>query len=71
MEKMMQVLRSDWHVMRVLRLGAGLFIVFQAWQEDTALVGLLGALFIFQALANVGCCGSGGCAVAPSPTSEK
>jgi len=58
-----QMIVSNWHFMRVLRLGAGLFIAYQAWQDGTILVGLLGSIFIFQAISNTGCCASGTCAV--------
>lgn len=56
-----QMLTTDWHVMRLFRLAAGLFIGFQAWQDGSWLIGLLAGIFIVQALTNSGCCGATGC----------
>ena len=65
-----QMLTTDWNLMRVIRLAAGLFIGFQAWQDGSGMIALLAGLFIFQALTNTGCCGSGGCAVPTKPTDK-
>ena len=49
--------------MRFVRLAIGLAIVFNGFQEGNGMIGLLGGLFIFQALSNTGCCGARGCAI--------
>ena len=63
---------SEWNFMRWLRLGLGGFILVQAFLHHDSISGIFGAFFIFQALTNTGCCGSGGCAVPESKSkSEK
>ena len=62
-----QNLFNNWHFMRWLRLGLGLFVAVQAIQHLDALTGLIAAFFLFQAITNTGCCGAGGCAVPSSP----
>lgn len=49
----------NWHFMRWFRLGLGVFIAIQAIQTQDVLVGLISAFLLFQAIANVGCCGAG------------
>ncbi len=63
-----KLLFSNWHFMRWLRLGLGIFIAFQAVQLHDALAGFVAAFFLFQAITNTGCCGSGSCAI---PTEVK
>ena len=63
-----QNLFTNWHFMRWLRLGLGLFIAVQAIQNLDALSGLIAVFFLFQAVTNTGCCGAGGCAI---PTSSQ
>lgn len=63
MNAIQNILLTDWHLMRFVRLGIGLAIGFNAWQEGSGMIGLLAGLLIFQALSNTGCGGSGGCAV--------
>jgi hypothetical protein len=58
-----QTLFKNWHFMRWLRLGLGLFIAFQAIKMQDSVSGLIAAVFLFQAFTNTGCCGAGGCAV--------
>jgi hypothetical protein len=58
-----QTLFTGWHFMRWLRLGLGIFIAIQAIQNHDLLSGFIAAFFLFQAVANVGCCGAGSCAV--------
>lgn len=67
MNTIQNILLTDWHLMRIVRLGIGLAIGFNAWQESSGLIGLLAGLLIIQALSNTGCCGAGGCSV-PSKT---
>ncbi len=60
---------SNWHLMRWIRLGAGLFLAFQAIELANPGLGLLSALFLFQALFNAGCC-AGSCPP-PRPRSRE
>ena len=57
----MQNLLNNWNLMRVLRLAMGLFAVYQAIELKDVLFGLIGALFLYQAWANVSCFGVGAC----------
>ena len=66
-----QMILSDWHFMRLFRLGIGLFIGYQAWHDSSVMIGALAGIFIFQAVTNTGCCASGGCAVSTKPESNK
>jgi hypothetical protein len=51
----------NWHFMRVLRLGFGIFIAIQAVKMHDAFSGLIAAFFLFQAVTNTGCCGTQNC----------
>jgi hypothetical protein len=63
-----EMLLTNWHVMRWLRLGMGLYATTVAFQMHDPLSGIIAAIFLFQAITNTGCCGTNGCAV---PTSTK
>jgi len=58
-----QTLFTGWHFMRLFRLALGLFIAVQAIQTHDALSGFISAFFLYQAVFNVGCCGTSSCAV--------
>ncbi len=62
-----QSLRTNWHFMRWLRLGLGIFIGVQAIQMHDTFSGFIAAFFLFQAVTNTGCCGASGCAVPQAP----
>lgn len=64
-------LLTNWHFMRWLRLGLGLFVGIQAIQLHDALAGMVSAFFLFQVVTNTGCCGAGGCAVTSTSQKEK
>lgn len=51
----------DWRLRRVLGLGAGLFLVYQALINNEALTGVLSLIFLFQGITNTGCFGRSGC----------
>lgn len=63
MQAITQTLFSNWHFMRWLRLGLGLFVGYQALVLHDAFAGIIAGLFLFQAFTNTGCCGAAGCAV--------
>ena len=54
---------SNWHFMRWLRLGLGLYLVWQLFQRPDIFTGAVAAFFLFQAITDTGCCGAGGCSV--------
>ena len=58
---------SNWNFGRVLRLGLGIFIMVQSVIVKDWTMGIIGAMFTAMPVFNIGCCGSGGCAV-PSST---
>ncbi|MEQ1554380.1 MAG: hypothetical protein ABL929_09395 [Ferruginibacter sp.] len=53
---------TGWNFMRALRLGFGIIILIQAFQQHNIMFGILGLLFSGMAVFNIGCCGSAGCA---------
>lgn len=67
---MKETLLTGWHFMRFLRLGMGTLMAVQFFQTSDKLVGLIGALLLYQALFNKGCCGANGCATSPKSTTN-
>lgn len=59
---LLNTILSDWHFMRWLRLGLGLYLVWQLVQRPDIFTGIVAAFFLFQAVTNTGCCGASGCA---------
>ena len=70
MEAIKQMIFTNWHFMRWLRLVLGGFIAVQAIQNHDLIPGLIGAFFLYQAITNTGCCGANGCAVTPAKKTE-
>jgi hypothetical protein len=62
-EAIKQTLITQWNLMRVIRLGAGIFLAIQAVQMHDSIAGFISAILLFQAITNTGCCGASGCAV--------
>lgn len=60
---MKEIIMSNWNLMRVIRLLAGIAILIQAIVNKDAVFGVVGGLFTIMALFNTGCCGVGGCNV--------
>ena len=54
-------LLKGWNYMRWLSLGIGLLMTIQGIKMQESLSGILGILFLYQAITNTGCCGSNGC----------
>ena len=52
---MKQILFTNWHSMRWIRLLIGLFFLQQAIQYSEILFGFIAAFFIFQSAFNTGC----------------
>lgn len=71
MKEFKQRLTENWHLSRWIRLGAGLFIGFQAIQIHDGLSGLLASFFLLQAFTNTGCCGFNSCATPAAKPHEK
>lgn len=60
-----------WDLMRVLRLLMGLLAAAQAIDLRDPLIGLIAAFFLYQAIANVSCCGVGGACRTPIKADAK
>lgn len=54
---------NNWNLMRWLRLALGIYISIQAVETLSLFLGLVGAIFLFQSITNIGCCSTNGCAV--------
>ncbi|MCC5928586.1 MAG: hypothetical protein JJU28_05005 [Cyclobacteriaceae bacterium] len=54
-------LRTNWHVLRWLRLGIGLYAMVMSVMHKDTLLGFVAAFFLFQAVTNTGCCGASAC----------
>lgn len=52
---MKQILFTNWHSMRWIRLVIGLFFMQQAIQHREIVAGAVAAFFIFQSVFNAGC----------------
>jgi hypothetical protein len=61
---------TNWHLVRILRLVFGVFVLVQAVTTRDTLAGMISVLFLYQAFTNTGCCGASGCAV-PNISTEK
>jgi hypothetical protein len=57
----MKTIIYGWNLMRALRLVFGLVAIGQAIMTRDWILGLAGGFLLFMALANIGCCGAGGC----------
>tara|TARA_R110000868_G_scaffold174940_1_gene411809 strand:- start:21707 stop:21913 length:207 start_codon:yes stop_codon:yes gene_type:complete len=66
---MKQLLITNWHAMRWIRLVIGLFFVQQAIQYHEFLFGFIALFFLFQAVFNTGC-SLNGCEVSPLKKSK-
>lgn len=58
---MKMIFLKNWNVMRVLRLGMGVFIISQGvLAQEWALIAM-GGIFSVLAVLNIGCCGTSAC----------
>ncbi len=60
---MMARLLSEWSLMRLMRLGFGIFAGVQSYQMHDYFLGFLSGIFLLQAYTNTGCCGAQGCEI--------
>ncbi|MBI5538468.1 MAG: hypothetical protein HY951_00280 [Bacteroidia bacterium] len=63
---MKKLLLSNWHFMRILRLGTGIFFAINAIKTHDSISGIISVFLLFQALTNTGCCGVNGCSTIPN-----
>lgn len=64
----MRTLLTNWNAMRLLRLVLGIGVLVQGLNNTEVLYLVLGGMLVLTALANVGCCGTTGCAVSTRKT---
>lgn len=57
------ILFSGWNLNRGIRLILGIAILFQYFEQKDVFIAMISIMLILQAVFNVGCCGSGNCAV--------
>jgi len=67
----MKTILQGWHFMRTLKLIIAIAIVVQGISSRDTVMIVLGVLFGGMAVANIGCCGVGGCAVDKGSTNNK
>jgi len=60
--KMKQLLFTNWHLMRWVRLAFSLFLFFQAYILNQWMFAAFGVFFLFQVIYNLGC-GLNGCSI--------
>lgn len=53
---------QNWPFTRIFRLILGGALIASGWKHWNSPETLFGALFVFQAVMNVGCCAAGTCA---------
>ncbi len=59
----MKTILQNWTFMRALRLVLGIAVLIQSIVQKDITIGALAGFLLFTTLANVGCCGAGGCSV--------
>ena len=59
----MKAILNNWSVMRGLRLVIGVIALVQSIIQKEITLGVIAGFLLVTAIANVGCCGSNGCAV--------
>ena len=64
----MTTLFQNWHFMRLLRAGIAIWAIAEAWRTGQWLLLLPGGIFAVQAIFNMGCCGTAGCAAPQQKT---
>ena len=60
---MMKAKLNNWSVMRGLRLVIGIIALVQSIIQKDITLDVIAGFLLLTAIANVGCCGSNGCAV--------
>jgi uncharacterized membrane protein HdeD (DUF308 family) len=59
---MKELLFTNWHFMRFLRVALALFLFYNAYQTHEWYFIVFGIFFLFQAIFNMGC-GPNGCTI--------
>lgn len=62
----MKALTTNWGPIRVIRFLLGIAVIVKGATDGHALFAFVGGLVALMAILDVGCCGTGSCAVPPS-----
>ncbi|RXF70582.1 hypothetical protein EKH83_08045 [Arcticibacter tournemirensis] len=63
MNTLKNTILNNWHFMRWFRLVIGLIVLVEAFRASSGWLGLMAALFLYQAIFNAGCCAGSSCSV--------
>ncbi len=66
MNTLKQRLLTNWHLMRIMRLGIGIMLLVMGIQNKDWAMGLFSVFFLYQAVTDTGCCSSQACYTPPS-----
>ena len=61
MNSLKQRLLTNWHLMRIMRMAIGLWLLVFGIQAHDWASGLFSLFFIYQGVTDTGCCGAQGC----------
>ena len=61
MSSLKQRVFTNWHLVRLFRLGIGIMMLVAGIQNKDWMIGLVSAFFLYQALTDTGCCGTKAC----------
>ena len=61
MNNLKQRLFTNWHLMRIVRVGIGIMFLVMGLQGKDWAMGLASIFFLYQGIMDTGCCGSQGC----------
>lgn len=62
---MLEILKNNWHLMRIMRLVLGGIAVVEYFSMHEPFLLLIGGVFLVQGIFNIGCCGAGACEWSP------
>ncbi len=63
MNRVKQLIFTGWSFRRLLYLAMGILLTVQAFRVHDPIIGVLAAIILLMAVANLGCCGPLGCQV--------
>jgi hypothetical protein len=66
MNTLKQRLLTNWSLPRIMRLGIGTMLLVMGIQSRDWAMGLFSVFFLYQAVTDTGCCGSGACYAPPA-----
>lgn len=62
---MISILKSNWHIMRILRVVLGIYAVVEYFATGQIILLVIGGFFLVQGIFNTGCGGAGACEWSP------